>query len=128
MYKLQRKNIDQSNEEFIFNEDETTCIQLIMIWKVNNSSKKFWVTSRLIEHDKDRDWCREGSMKLVKHYKLTNIQHGPIEETYLMHDNIVLIKRVNVIREGEYYKLEMIISEGNIKDNTQRIQYIDMDR
>jgi hypothetical protein len=44
-----------------------------------------------------------------------------------MHDNTVLMTSLNVTRE-ECYKLEMTISEGSIKDDTQRPHYIDMDK
>jgi hypothetical protein len=119
MYKLQRKGIDQSNEE-------ATCIQLVVIWKVN-SSKEFCVVSHLIEHDKDRIWDRDGLMRLTECYELFNIQHGSVEDTWLMRDNTVLMASLNVVCK-EYYKLEMTISETSIKDDTQRLWYIGLDR
>jgi hypothetical protein len=45
-----------------------------------------------------------------------------------MHDNTVLMTRMKATLEEEYYKLEMIMSETNIKYDTQRLLYIDMDR
>jgi hypothetical protein len=80
MYKLQRKDIDQSSEEAISSEDETTCIQLVINWKVNNSGE-FCMILFLVEHDKSYVWDRDGLMKPVKHYASFNIQHGPIKET-----------------------------------------------
>jgi hypothetical protein len=44
MYKLQRKDIDEFNEEAISNEDEATYIQLVIIWKVYKS-ERFYVYS-----------------------------------------------------------------------------------
>jgi hypothetical protein len=37
IYKLKRKNEDQSNEEVISNEEETACIYFFIIWKVYSS-------------------------------------------------------------------------------------------
>jgi hypothetical protein len=72
MYKLQRKDIDQFIENIIFSEDnmfsednvfsedsisseeeEVTCIQFFMVWKVYRSGA-FYVYLSLLEHDKDR--------------------------------------------------------------------------
>jgi hypothetical protein len=48
-------------------------------------------------------------MKLAECYELFDMQHGSIEETWLMHDNTVLMTSLNVTHEAERYKLEMII-------------------
>jgi hypothetical protein len=121
MYKLQRKNIDQSNEE------EATCIQIVIIWKVN-IYHRFRVVSRLIEHDEDHVWDSDRLMELVKYWKLYDIKHGLIEETWLMHDNTVLMTGMNVTYEEKCYKLEMTISRTNVKDDTERPRYINVDR
>jgi hypothetical protein len=120
MYKLQKKNIDQSNE------DEETCIQLVIIWKITNF-KRFCIYSCLIEHDKDRVWDEDRLMKLASGYKLLDI-HAPVEVTCLMRDNTVLMKKVNVIHEEECYKLDITISKGIMKDDTWRLRYYDVDR
>jgi hypothetical protein len=125
-YKLQRKNVDQFNEETISSE-EATCVQLFMIWMVN-SFKEFCVVLSLLEHDKDCIWGRDELMKLAKYRSEFSIQHGFIEETWLMHDSTVLMTRMNVTREAECYKLEITISESSINKDTQRLWYIDMDR
>jgi hypothetical protein len=67
-------------------------------------------------------------MGLVWYHKLYDIQHISTEKTYLMCDNTVLMTRVNATRKGECYKLEMIISETDIKDNTWRPWRFDVDR
>jgi hypothetical protein len=121
MYKLQRKNTNE------FDGDEAACIQFVIIWKVDDS-KEFCVASFLIEHDKGCAWDRDGLMKLAEHYSAFNIQHGPVEETWLMHDNTVLMTSLSVTHEEECCELEMTISETSIKDDTQRLLYIDMDR
>jgi hypothetical protein len=121
IYKLQKKNTDQLDEE------ETTCIQLIMIWSVNES-KEFCVASGLVEHDKDHVWDEDGLIDLSEHYSLFNIQYGPIEETWLMHDNTVLMTKMGVACEAEYYKLEITISETSIECDTQRPWYFDVNR
>jgi hypothetical protein len=47
----------------------------------------------------------------------------------LIHDNTVLITRMNVTREEECYKLEITVAESSIENNdTQRPYYIDLDR
>jgi hypothetical protein len=121
MYKLKRKNTDKSNEE-------ATCIQLVMIWKVNKS-KSFDAASLLIEHDKFQTWNRHKLMKLTEVvYKPYNIQQCPVEETWLLHNNMVLNTRVNITHEERCYKLEMTVSETSVKDDTQRPLYIDVDR
>jgi hypothetical protein len=121
LYKLQKKNTDQPNEE------ESTYVQLVVIWNVN-SSKEFCINLFLIEHDKGRVWDRDELMKLADHYKPTIIQRSPIEETYLMRDSTVLMIRSDKTSKGECHELEVTISETNIKDDTQRLRYIGLDR
>jgi hypothetical protein len=127
MYKLQRKNIDRSNEEAISTEDEATCMRLVVVWKINRYNE-FCVVSRLIEHAKRHIWDREKLIRLANCYGLFNMRHVPIEETWLMHGNMVLMTRVGVTREEECYRLEMTISETNKKYNTRRPQCINVDR
>jgi hypothetical protein len=126
MYKLQRKNTDQSNEDGISNQNEASCVQFVITWIVKNS-KGFFADSYLFEHNEGCVLDRDKMLELNEYYELTNIQYGTIEETWLMHDNTVLMTSLNVTRE-ECYKLEMTISEGSIKDDTQRPHYIDMDK
>jgi hypothetical protein len=118
------KNVKQLNEEVI---SDGVYIQLVMIWKVHKSGR-FYAYSFLIEHDKSRVWKRGELMKLAQHYESFIIQHGPIEDTWLMHNNTVLMIRANVTFEEEYYKLEMTISEGSINKYTRRIWYIDAEK
>src|SRR5690606_10282270 len=99
MYKLQRKSTDQPNEE-------ATCIQLVIIWKVN-SCREFLAVSFLIEHSKSDVLHEYKLMELDKYYKLFDVQYGIIEDTWLMHDNTVLMTSVNVTCEEGCYKLEM---------------------
>jgi hypothetical protein len=47
MCKLERMNADE------LNEGDGTCIQLVVIWKIDKS-KRLHVVTYLIEHDKDR--------------------------------------------------------------------------
>jgi hypothetical protein len=119
IYKLQKKNIDEFNE--------TTCIQLVIKWKVDRF-EPFYIKSFLIEHDKGCVWDRATLMKLAKHDKLTDIQHHLIEKTWLMHDNTVLMTRENATCEEECYKLEMTISETSIRNDTRRLRYFDVNR
>jgi hypothetical protein len=121
MYKLNRKNTDQPNEE------EAICIQLFTVWKACRS-EEFWVVSNLIEHDKSRVRSRNKLMQIAKGCRAFNAPHSPIEDTWLIRDNTVLMTRVSVTREEESYKLEMTVSEGSIKDDTQRPCYIGLSR
>jgi hypothetical protein len=121
MYKVQRKHNDQSNE------DKTTCTQLFIIWEAKGS-KEFRVVSDMIEHDQSYVWNRVGLMKLAERYELYNIKHRPIEETYLMYNNTVLMTSLNLTREDGCYKIELTLSETSMKGNTQRPWCIDLDR
>jgi hypothetical protein len=127
MYKLKRKNNEQSNNEIISNKEEAICVQFIIIWNAWRLGE-LSVASDLIEHDKDRIWDEDKLVELIKCYKLFNIQHETIEETILMRDNTMLMTILNATREEEYYKLDMTISETSIKDDTRRPYYFDMDR
>jgi hypothetical protein len=124
MYELMNKK--RSNKDAISSGDEATCTQLVVIWKVNNS-KEFYACLRLIEHDKGCVWNRDKLMELIERYILFSIQHDPIENTWLMRDNTVLMTSLNITCET-HYKLEMIISKTSIKDDAQRLQYISMNR
>jgi hypothetical protein len=127
MYKLQRKSIDQSDEVAISSEEEVTCIQFVIIWKVN-SSKEFCVASFLIEHDNSYVWNEDRLLELAKRCKLSNVRDGSIKYTWLIHGNTVVRMILNVAREKECCKLETIISEGSINENTLSPRYIDLDR
>jgi hypothetical protein len=119
--KLERINTDELGEY------ETTFIQSVIIWKIDRF-ERFLVATYMIEHDEGHIWNRNKLMKLAEEEKLFDIQHVPIEETWLTHNGMVLKTRVNVIHEGKCCKLEMAISETSIKDDTQRPLYIDVDR
>jgi hypothetical protein len=126
MYELRRKKADQSNVDGISNE-ETKCIQFVIIWSIN-SSKGFSAASCLIERDKGYVWRRNKLKGLVKYCRLYDIQEDPIEETWLIHDNVALMTSLNITCEEECYKLDMTISETNVKDDTQRPWYIGANR
>jgi hypothetical protein len=115
------KNIDQ------FNEDKATCVWLAIIWKVHKSEKPY-AYSFLMEYDKNFIWNRNRLTKLVKNYKLFDTQHDFITDTWLMRNRTVLMTKVNMSCEEEYYKLEMTISKGSINENTRRLWYIDLYR
>jgi hypothetical protein len=113
--RYELKNTKQFNEDAISSEDEARCIQVFMIWKINNS-KEFRVVLCLIEHDKRYVWDRDRLMKLTRSCSISNI-HVPIEIIYLMYDNTVVILKANITYE-EYYKLEVTISKAGIKYDT----------
>jgi hypothetical protein len=119
MYRLHKKSTDKSDEE-------ATWIRLFVIWKMN-SAKEFRAGSFLIEHDKGQVWNSDMLMRLVKWYKLFNVQHDPIKETWLMHDSVVLMTSLNVSRES-CYKLELTISETSVNENTWIPRYIGLNR
>jgi hypothetical protein len=123
MCKLERININE------LSENETTCIQLLVVWKIDRL-KRFYVVTYLMEHDKSHVWNRSKLIKLAEgEDKLFDILYCPVEETWLIHDNLVLKTKVNITHKEECYKLEITISEMSIKDDdTRRPWYIDMDR
>jgi hypothetical protein len=120
IYTLQRKDVDQSNEE------EVTCIRLFVNWMFF-SPEEIYIALDLIEYDRDHVWDNDGLFNLALYYRPVDIQDNIIEETYLMYDNTVLMERANITYEGECCKLEITISETSIKDDTRRIQYIGLD-
>jgi hypothetical protein len=126
MYKLKKDDIDQLNEETTSSEDETTCTQLFIAWKID-SYKEFWVALDIIKHDKSRVWNRDGLMELAGRCRLFNV-YSPVERTWLIHDNKALVINLNVTREEKCCRLEMIIYEGCINKDTQIPWYIDMVR
>jgi hypothetical protein len=128
MCKLQKKNIDQSNENITSSEEEAIYTQLIFIWKIYKLLGKFQMYSDLIDYDKRRVWDRDGIMKLATRYKLHDVKYCPIEHTWLIHDNVVLRTRLNVTHKKSYYKIEMTISEESLKDYTIKPRYIGLDR
>jgi hypothetical protein len=125
MYKLQRKNNDPSNEDTISSEEEAICTRHVFVWKAYKSGKVHVYTD-IVEHDKDCVWDEDSLMKLAAKYKLYDIQHNPVKHTWLLRDNTEIMTSLNATREEEYYKLEMIISEGSIEDHVWRPKYIDM--
>jgi hypothetical protein len=126
MYELRGKDTGQFDGNTISREDGEKRIQIFIIWKVN-APREFCVYSFLIEHDSGRIWDRDKLMELAKRHTLHDMQHGPIEYTCLVHDNTVLGARVNAAHD-ECYKLKVTIFEINIKDDTWRPWYIDVDR
>jgi hypothetical protein len=128
IYKLQMEDFDSSDEEIISEEEETTCTQLVMIWKAHISGE-FYVDSFLIEHDRNHFWDRDGLMKLVKYRRLFNVQHGPVESTWSLHDDTVLVINLNVTHEEECRILEMTTYEGSTdNEDSQRPWHVDVDR
>jgi hypothetical protein len=107
--------------------NEATWTQIFMFWSVHESGELF-LTLYLIEHDKSDVLDKNRLMRLIEDWKGFNIRCNLIEETWLMHDNIMLMLKINVIREAKYYKLEMTISETSVRDDTWRLHYYDMDR
>jgi hypothetical protein len=120
MYKLRRKDTDQTDEE-------TTYIQLFVVWKTYNFRRPH-VYSFLMEHDEDRVWDGDELAKLAGWHAVYYMQHNHIEDTWLIYDNRVLMKKVHVTREEKCYKLEITITEGSINKDTRRPEYFDMGR
>jgi hypothetical protein len=126
MYTLQRKHTNQYNEDTI-SKEEARFIQLVVIWKAN-IFEVFYLFSHLIEYDKDCVWDEDKLTKLVRHHESSDIQYSPIEDTWLMHDDTVLMIRLDKVSKEGCCKIEMTISKTNIKDDTLRLQHIDMDK
>jgi hypothetical protein len=126
MYRLQRKSADQSNED-IASSEEAICAQLVVIWNVN-SLKDFYICLRVIEQDKDYVWDRDSLMKLAEQYSIFGIQHGPIEEAWLIYNDIRLMTSLNATHEEGCCKLKVTISNASIDDDTKRPWRVDLDR
>jgi hypothetical protein len=124
MYKLNRKNVKQFNKGAISNEDEAGCVRLLVAWKINYFNE-FHVLSFLMEHDKGRIWDIDMLVGSADDCGPYDMQHGPIEKTWLMRDNTALLTRMNVTLK-ECYKLDLTISKTSIKDDTWRPPYFDM--
>jgi hypothetical protein len=124
MYRLQRKNFD---EGAMSSEEEVPYIYLAITWKVYGP-REVGILSILMEHDKNCIWDENNQKKLDAWCNLVDPQDGSSEDTWLMHDNTVLMKRMNISREGIRYKIEFTISEGNINKDTQRPWYFGVDR
>jgi hypothetical protein len=122
-YKLKRKDIGQSNEKDISNEDET-CIRFFVTWAYREN---FIVFSFLTEHDKSHALDEYGLVK-INVDNGTALNHASSEYTYLMYDNTALIVRIDKAYEEEYYKIDITISKTSIKYDTRRLWYVDMDR
>jgi hypothetical protein len=126
MYELQKKNTDQSANNIISGEDEAKCVQLVIIWQVWHF-KYVHINSLLITHDRGHVWDKDDLMQLAKRYGACH-SHGPIENTWLIRDNTVLMTSLNAAHEEEYYGLRMTISEGSMKCDTLRPRYFYVDR
>jgi hypothetical protein len=128
MYRLRKKNTDQSNEDAISSEDEVKHIQFVLTWVAYRFEIPY-IYLRLIEHDKNRVWDRIGLMKLAGGYKeYYYSQRYPEERTYLMRDNTMLMTRVDMTRERACYKIEMTISKTDKYYFSEKTEYIDVDR
>jgi hypothetical protein len=127
MYKLQKHNIDKSNENTISDEEGTTCTHLVMIWRIYESGEAY-VNSMLIEHDKSCVWDGDKLSKLAERYNRFNMRQNLVKYTWLMRDNAVLMTNVGVTCEEADYKIEMTLSEESINENTWRPLYIDVNR
>jgi hypothetical protein len=127
LYKLQRKNIDTSNEKSTSSKDKAICIYFVVIWKIYMSGN-FRVALNLTERDRDYVWNSNRLMKLTECCELFDVRHNFIEYTRLIHDNIMLMAGVTLTREEECYKLEMTISEANINWYIQRLHYIGLNK
>jgi hypothetical protein len=140
-YELERKKAKQLNEYAIYNEDEETCIWLVMVLEFVNEDEDFFVASDLMECDQLYFWSWFNLMGLAGCYKngrsareslstyftyslKENYFPLPIENTYLMYDNRVLMTRYNLAREKTCYRFEVTISETSIKNDTWRLGHV----
>jgi hypothetical protein len=116
-YRLQRKNIDQSNEEAI-------CNQFVVAWKARISGE-FHVYLGLRERKQGHIWDEDELMRLAELCKPLNVQHGPVEDTWLLHDGTELMTSLNMTYEESCYKLETIIygesTNNDIHEDTRSL-------
>jgi hypothetical protein len=121
-YELQRKYAESGDQS------ESTYIRLFVAWK-SESYKEFCVCVHLIGYDKKIDWNR---IKLEEYYQRYTNQFstytGPIKDTWLIHDDTVLMTRLELDFTQRDGVLNIAISEGVKDDHTKKPVWIDLKR
>jgi hypothetical protein len=112
MYKL--SDIDPN--------EETTCINLFICWKIN-AAKECFIRPCIIEHDKNYTWNEIKLVRFAERQQLFNIQQSPIEETWLVRDQ-VLKTSINGIHRGRHCQIEFTLSEATMNEHTKRPEWI----
>jgi hypothetical protein len=122
IHALERKHLKTSNQP------EPTCILLFVNWK-SESYKKFRVFVHLIEYNKTFYWDKLSSEEYYQRYaSQLNTYTGPIENTWLIPDGIVLRTRLELDFTQRDGVLNITISEGIEDENTKRPEWIDLER
>jgi hypothetical protein len=121
-YKLERKSIETDNLS------ESTCIRLFVILKCERNNK-LCACMHLVEHEKRFRW---NIAKLKEYYQRYANQFstytGPIEETWLIDDNTVLMTKLELDLTQRDGALNIIISEGAKNERTMTLKCIDSER
>jgi hypothetical protein len=116
LYKLQKKkhlkSSDQFNADSEFTEDSSTSLQLLVIWRFNES---YWpcVRALLIKHSNTITWNKDTLEKLHSMHSSLCGDDDVIEDTWLLDDATVLMT-TSKWKVGQIN--EIIISEGVRKD------------
>jgi hypothetical protein len=117
-YALRRKHVKPGNQT------ESAEILLSVAWK-SEGYKNFRVLVHLIEYNK---WSYGGVIKMKEYYQRYADQlstyTGPIEDTWLIDDGIVLMTRLELNFTQRDGVLNVAISEGIGGDRTKRLEWI----
>jgi hypothetical protein len=116
IYELQRKSHNSNNQPGVDNTKDTlTNVQLLVIWRVDDSYK-LYVNTMLIKHDDAITWDEDKLSGLYSMHRALFKDDHSIEETWLLDDESVL---TTVSKWGEErHTTEIILSEGTRDDNS----------
>jgi hypothetical protein len=105
-------------------QQESTYIQLLVTWK-SQGCKELYVGVHLIEYGIQINWCK---IRLEEYYQRYTSQlktyTGPIEDTWLIHDNTVLMTRLEFDFTQRDGVLNITISKGAKNEHTKRPELI----
>jgi hypothetical protein len=100
--------------------------RFLVTWK-SEGYRKFCVFVYLVKYD---DWCFWNKIKTEEYYQRytsrLNTYTGPIEETWLLDDDTVLMTGLELDFTQRDGVLNIVISEGVEDKNTKRLEWIDI--
>jgi hypothetical protein len=122
IYGLQRR---WSHESTNIDKGTSSAVQILVVWRISGS-KKLYVDTLLVEHDKGFDWNEDDLRELYsKNFDRFRLCPDSATETWLLDDNTAL-NTIFKIRNGGQL-LNITISEVE-KDNTRMPVHIDSER
>jgi hypothetical protein len=119
IYKLQKKKSiesgSQSKMDNTSTEDTSTSIQLLVIWKSDNSHE-FPVRALLIKHNNTTTWCEDTLEKLHSMYPFLFKDNPTAKDTWLLDDATVLM--IMLKWEKQTRTIKIAISDGTRDDDS----------